>query len=128
MVYINRLIFPMESIQKPWGKEDIIEINERYMFKRLTMHKGHRCSLQYHNFKHETIYVLAGKLNIYTGSSKDKLICKTFHPNESISLKPGMIHRMEAVEDSIYLEASTPEMNDVIRLTDDYDRIKENEL
>ncbi len=118
----------MKSIEKPWGKEEILEVNERYMFKRLFMKKGHRCSLQYHNYKHETIYILQGKLNIYIGTSKDNLICKTYLPNQSVALQPGVIHRMEAIEDSIYLEASTPENDDVIRLTDDYHRINSNGL
>lgn len=38
-------------IEKPWGSEEIIEINEIYMFKKLLMKKGHRCSLQYHEHK-----------------------------------------------------------------------------
>ena len=112
----------MNLIQKPWGKEEIIEKNDRYMFKRLTMKQGHRCSLQYHEYKHETIYILQGKLKIYLGSNKDNLKEHIFIPQESISLKPGLVHRMEAIEDCIYLEASSPEIDDVIRLSDDYKR------
>jgi mannose-6-phosphate isomerase-like protein (cupin superfamily) len=63
----------MQVIEKPWGKEEVIEINDRYMVKKLTMWKDHRCSLQYHNIKCETIYVLSGQLRIYTGPSKDEL-------------------------------------------------------
>jgi len=113
----------MEIIEKPWGREEIIEINDRYMMKKLTMWKGHRCSLQYHNTKRETIYVLSGKLCIYSGHSQDQLESRVFIAGEAITLKPKVIHRMEAVEDSIYLEASTPEMDDVIRLIDDYQRV-----
>ena len=113
----------MEKIEKPWGGEEIIEVNERYMFKRLTMKKGHRCSLQYHDFKHETIYIIQGKLNIYSGHTKNKLSVQTFLKDEFISLPPKLIHRMEALEDCIYLEASSPEINDVVRLMDDYKRI-----
>ena len=111
-------------IQKPWGSEEVIEINERYMMKKLTMRKDHRCSLQFHNFKKETIYVLSGQLRIYVGPSQQELTEKIYGPNESITLEPGVVHRMEGVEDSIYLEASTPEMDDVIRLSDDYNRAK----
>ena len=60
----------MEIIEKPWGKEEIIEINEKYMVKKLTMWKEHRCSLQFHNHKKETIYVLSGKLRIVSGPIK----------------------------------------------------------
>ena len=53
----------MKFIEKPWGSEEVIEINEKYMVKKLTMKKNHRCSFQYHDFKKETIYVLSGDLN-----------------------------------------------------------------
>ena len=121
IIYFNINLL-MEIIKKPWGKEEILEINNRYMFKRLTMKKGHRCSLQYHDLKHETIYILEGQLRIYYGSSKEKLNSKIYQPGESISLKPGIIHRMEAIVKCVYLEASTPEINDVTRVSDDYDR------
>jgi len=113
----------MRVIEKPWGNEEVIEINERYMMKKLTMWKGHRCSLQYHKVKRETIYVLSGKLRIYTGPSQDQLESQVFVAGETITLPPGVVHRMEAVEDSVYLEASTPEMDDVVRLVDDYQRV-----
>ena len=112
----------MQVIEKPWGKEEVIEINDRYMMKKLTMWKGHRCSIQYHNIKRETIYVLSGQLRIYTGPSLEELTYRVFTEGETITLTPGVVHRMEAVEDSVYLEASTPEMDDVVRLVDDYKR------
>ncbi len=112
----------MELIEKPWGKEELIEVNDRYMMKKLTMHKGHRCSLQYHEYKCETIYVLSGQLRIIYGPDKDSLDSKIFTSGETITLVPGVVHRMESVEDSVYLEASTPELDDVVRLVDDYER------
>lgn len=112
----------MQVIEKPWGKEEVIEINDRYMMKKLTMWKGHRCSLQYHNIKQETIYVLEGKLKISYGSAHDALDDRVFEAGQYITLSPTVIHRMEAVEDAVYLEASTPEMDDVVRLSDDYSR------
>ena len=112
----------MQIIEKPWGKEEVIEINDKYMMKKLTMLKGHRCSLQLHNHKKETIYVLSGQLRIISGSDQDHLTGKIYTEGESITISPGVVHRMEGVEDSIYLEASTPEMDDVVRLVDDYER------
>ena len=114
----------MEIIKKPWGKEEIIEINEKYMVKKLTMWKEHRCSLQFHNHKKETIYVLSGKLRIVSGPNQNNLKEKIYLAGDSITISPGTVHRMEGVEDSVYLEASTSEMNDVVRLVDDYDRVK----
>ena len=112
----------MQIIEKPWGKEEVIEINDKYMMKKLTMLKGHRCSLQLHNHKKETIYVLSGQLRIISGPDQDNLTGKIYSEGESITISPGEVHRMEGVEDSIYLEASTPEMDDVVRLVDDYER------
>lgn len=114
----------MKFIEKPWGGEELIEVNDRYMVKKLTMHKGHRCSLQYHKVKRETIYVLGGRLRILSGPSQEALGEKIYGPGETVTLAPGVVHRMEAVEDSLYLEASTPELNDVVRLGDDYQRAK----
>lgn len=115
----------MQIINKPWGKEEVIEINDRYMMKKLTMHAGHRCSLQYHNIKCETIYVLSGQLAIHSGLKQEELISKVYKADETITIRPGVIHRMEAVTDSVYLEASTPEMDDVVRLVDDYQRAED---
>ena len=107
-------------IPKPWGSEEVIEINGKYMFKKLIMNAGHRCSLQYHNIKKETIYVLSGKLKIIQGQDQDNLSEEIYYSGDSITIEPGLIHRMEAVEDSVYLEASSPEIDDVVRLKDDY--------
>ena len=112
----------MQIIEKPWGKEELLEVNGAYMLKRLTMHKGHRCSVQYHEFKTETIYVLSGSLNILSAPQGQPLTSKIYGPNESVTIPVGIVHRMEAVEDCIYLEASTPHLDDVIRLQDDYNR------
>lgn len=111
-------------IEKPWGREEVVEINDKYMVKKLTMWAGHRCSLQYHNFKKETIYVLSGVLKIIQGTTQENLEEKLYRAGDSITIPPGLIHRMEGVEDSVYLEASTPEMEDVVRLVDDYQRAK----
>jgi len=112
----------IKIIAKPWGKEEIIEINSNYMVKKLTMYAGHRCSLQYHCKKKETIFVLSGVLRIYLGEKKDSLQEKLYRAGDTITIEPFQVHRMEGVEDSEYLEASTPEMDDVVRIDDDYER------
>lgn len=113
----------MKIIKKPWGSETVIEINKKYLLKKLFMKKNHRCSLQFHNYKKETIYVLKGKLKIITGTNKNKLKSKIFTKGQSITIRPKVIHRMEAITDSLYLEASTPQMQDVVRIVDDYKRV-----
>jgi mannose-6-phosphate isomerase len=112
-------------IEKPWGREEIVEINDKYMVKKLTMWAGCRCSLQYHNLKKETIYVLSGVLKITQGTGVNVLEEKLYRAGDTITIPPGLIHRMEGVEDSVYLEASTPEMDDVVRLVDDYQRVSQ---
>ncbi len=106
----------IEETNKPWGKEELLEINDNYVVKRLTMNKGHQCSLQYHENKHETIYVLKGNLHLRIGED-----WKILQPGDFLAIPPKVIHRMKAVEeDSVYLESSTIELDDVVRLEDDY--------
>lgn len=109
-------------IEKPWGKEEILELNNNYMLKRLTMTEGCRCSLQYHNNKCETIYVLSGELKISIGNSKEILVNKIYKQNEFVTIEPLQIHRMEAIKTCVYLEASTPDTDDTVRIDDDYKR------
>jgi len=115
-------------IEKPWGMEEILEKNEKYMLKRLTMKKGYRCSIQYHNIKKETIYVLSGSLMVELNESIDGGYISTMKkimlgPGEFLTIEPKMVHRMSAVnEDCVYLESSTPDEEDVVRIKDDYGR------
>jgi mannose-6-phosphate isomerase len=109
-------------IKKPWGSEEILSKNKKYVLKKLIMKKGCRCSLQYHRKKHETIYVLSGKLKILIGKNLKKLNKKILKKNQILILEPHTYHRMEGLIDSIYLEASTPQLSDVVRISDDYNR------
>lgn len=111
-----------KKILKPWGYELLIEKNKKYMFKKLFMKKGHRCSLQFHKKKIETIFIVSGNLKIFYGKNKDKLSYKIFKPQNTITINPKILHRMQAVSDCTYLEASTPEITDVVRISDDYKR------
>ncbi len=109
----------MKIIKKPWGKEFLIEINSKYLFKKLYLKKNCRCSLQYHKFKTETIYVLSGLLEIQINNKFIQL-----KKGESITIKKRIKHRMKALRDNtFYLESSTPHPNDVVRIEDDYKRI-----
>ncbi len=112
----------IKKIEKPWGFEKLIEINDSYMFKLLYMKKNHRCSLQYHNYKTETLFIVSGKLRVLIGTDKNNLEIKEFNANESITIEKKIIHRMEAIEDTYYLESSSPEIDDVVRIQDDYNR------
>ena len=103
---------------KPWGWEEIIEINDNYVVKKIFLKKNCRCSLQYHAKKRETIIILNGKMNLTI--KKKKII---LYLNDIFTIKPEEMHRMEAIEDCTYVECSTPELDDVIRIKDDYERI-----
>ncbi len=107
-------------IEKPWGKEELLEKNDKYMFKRLTMLQGHACSLQYHEYKTESVYVLSGQLKVTFGEKEDEVV--VMNPHDFMTIVPYKVHRMEAVTDAVYLESSTPELDDVVRLQDRYNR------
>jgi len=113
----------MKFVEKPWGSEKIIILNN-IVLKELFMKAGCKCSLQYHNFKNEIIRVLSGKLKLsYSPNKETSLINLELSPGDSFAIEHGIIHRMEAIEDSIYIEASSNELDDVIRLEDSYGRV-----
>ena len=111
-----------KRIEKPWGYEEIIEYNKNYVVKKLFMNEGHSCSTQYHELKMETIIVLEGKLRIYYGDEINSLNSKDYEKGEYITIQPFKIHKMFGITDCLYLETSTNELWDVIRLQDDYGR------
>tara|TARA_R110000824_G_scaffold93073_2_gene225348 strand:+ start:8750 stop:9100 length:351 start_codon:yes stop_codon:yes gene_type:complete len=112
----------IKKIEKPWGHERWLEVNKDYVVKELFMKSGHSCSLQYHEKKHETFYLLSGKLKFYVGTDRDNLEILFLNPSEHYTIPPLLIHRMEAVVDSIYLEASTNFLEDIVRIEDKYGR------
>lgn len=118
--------FLFTKVEKPWGYEELVECNDKYVVKKLFMKQGHKCSLQYHKLKTETIMVLKGELDITIGQDKENLTTKTFYPFETITITPYMIHRMTAKEDCLYMETSTNELWDVVRLEDSYGRTSES--
>lgn len=120
---INNIKVINTKIEKPWGYEEIIEHNNNYVVKKLFMKKGHSCSTQYHELKTETIIILKGKLYIYIGNDINNLDKKEYCEGDTITIKPYTIHKMEGIDDCLYLETSTPELWDVVRLHDSYGRV-----
>jgi mannose-6-phosphate isomerase len=108
---------PVKNVQKPWGKEIWLCVEEEYAGKILEIRKGHRTSMQYHKKKKESMYVLSGTLRIET--NKGNIIVRK---GESITLNPGDRHRLCADEDVTLIEVSTPQLDDVVREEDDYGR------
>jgi mannose-6-phosphate isomerase len=109
-------------VEKPWGHELIWARTDRYLGKILHVEAGHVLSLQYHERKDESIYVLVGEI-ILRLQEKETLIERRLRQGEAFHIQPTLIHQFEAVVSSDLLEASTPEIDDVIRLKDRYGRV-----
>ena len=109
-------------VDKPWGYELIWARTECYVGKILHIEPGHVLSLQYHNKKDETIHVLAGEI-IFRVKEGDALTERRMREGESYHIAPLTVHQMEAVRAADLLEASTPEIDDVVRLQDRYGRV-----
>lgn len=109
--------------QKPWGYELLYAFTPQYAGKVLFVKKGHRLSLQYHAEKDESLYVQCGKV-LFTLNQRGKMTETVGEFGFSIHLPPGTIHRIEALEDALILEVSTPQLSDIFRLEDDYGRVK----
>lgn len=110
------------KVEKPWGYEIWYAWTDQYVGKIIHVNKGHRLSLQYHDHKDETSYLLKGKLLLTKGADKDNLTVTEIGEGYAWRNRPGEIHTIEGVEDSDVLEVSTPHLEDVIRLQDSYGR------
>lgn len=121
-----------KSVEKPWGREIWFADQSAYAGKILEVKKGCRLSLQYHERKTETLYLLSGKMiltfrPIAAGEKPDAALVTpadqtVWLPGQAVHIPVRTIHRFEALEDSILLESSTPDLTDVVRLQDDFAR------
>jgi mannose-6-phosphate isomerase len=109
-------------VEKPWGYEIWWAHTEHYAGKILHVDAGHRLSLQYHHEKDESCYVLSGKLFLLQGDSVDNLSETVISEGQIWRNIPGTVHTIQAIEDADVLEGSTPQLDDVIRLVDNYGR------
>lgn len=109
-----------KRICKPWGHELLFAKNHAYAGKFITIEKGHRLSLQYHRRKHETVFVLKGVLELVLGKRR-----RLLKPGAAFPIPPRTVHRFCAPSGRVTLiEVSTPQLDDVVRLEDDYGRTK----
>ncbi|HEY6222999.1 MAG TPA: cupin domain-containing protein [Gemmatimonadales bacterium] len=109
-------------VGKPWGYELIWARTDRYVGKILHIEAGHVLSLQYHEQKDESIYILSGEI-VLRLEQGETLIERRMAQGESFHIEPRLVHQFEAVVTSDLLEVSTPELDDVIRLKDRYGRV-----
>ncbi|HSP17795.1 MAG TPA: cupin domain-containing protein [Thermoanaerobaculia bacterium] len=111
----------VERVTKPWGYELIFAKTDRYAGKILHVNRGQCLSLQYHEMKEETLFVVHGELRLTIESDGERRVV-ALREGEAFHIPPRLIHRMEAVVDSDVAEVSTPELQDVVRLEDRYGR------
>ena len=108
-------------VPKPWGHETIWAQSDRYVGKILHINAGQELSVQYHNKKDETVHLLSGEIS-YRVKTNELLEDMRLRVGESFRITPGTVHQMVALTDCDVLEVSTPELDDVVRLSDKYGR------
>ncbi len=113
---------PARRVEKPWGHEIIWAHTDRYVGKLLFIRKGARLSLQYHEEKDESIYVVSGRMALHLADEAGTIRVIALGPGEHRRIPTGRTHRFEALEDVEVMEVSTPELDDVVRIEDDFGR------
>ncbi len=116
--------FTPVRVDKPWGHELLWASTDLYVGKILHVHAGQLLSLQYHERKHESIYVLKGRMIFRYGETPDALTERVMGEGEAQQVPTGLVHQFEAIEECDILEASTPHLDDVVRLKDRYGRVR----
>ncbi len=119
-----------QFVSKPWGREEIFAHTDDYVGKILTVRAGEVLSLQYHERKDETMRVLTGECHLHLGeagtahesSNEADLEVLVLAPGDICRIPPRTIHRLAALTDTTVLEVSTPHLDDVVRLADEYGR------
>ena len=117
------MINNIREVAKPWGGELIWAETKDYVGKFLLIKENHRLSRQYHKVKEETIMVQAGILLLEIGSGEE-IKSLSLNAGQSFHIKPGVVHRFCAPYGDVELvEVSTPHLDDVVRIEDDYSRL-----
>jgi len=112
----------MKTIYKPWGREEWLELNDKYCYKRIYINAGTKTSYQYHENKLETNYLIEGTAEFWL-ENDEGVVEKTIEkPGFFVTIKPLKKHRVVAITDIILQEVSTPEVDDVIRIGDESNR------
>ena len=120
---LDRWAFGPRRVEKPWGWELIWAHADAYVGKILFVRSGHSLSLQFHRQKDESWYVESGRAELELGDAGQGLLnTEVITAGASFHFPPGTVHRVTALEDTTILEVSTPHLEDVVRLEDDYGR------
>ena len=122
MSFADTLTFDPRVVDKPWGSELIWALSDEYCGKILIVNPGESLSLQYHEQKDESWYVLEGIAKLELGQSDSALETIEIHPGDAFRFRPLTRHRVTAIETLRVLEVSTPHLDDVVRVADRYGR------
>ncbi len=114
--------FEPRRVEKPWGWELIWAHAEAYVGKLLFVRAGQSLSLQYHEQKDESWLVQEGRAALELGDRGGELTTIEIGPGDAFRYPPGTVHRVTAIEDTLVIEVSTPQLDDVVRLEDRYGR------
>ena len=115
-------VAPNRRVDKPWGHEIIWAHTDAYVGKVLVIETGKRLSLQKHEIKDESILVVSGRLRLWMEGDDGEVRTEELGPGDARHVPTGKIHRYEAIERCELMEVSTPELDDVVRLEDDFGR------
>jgi len=110
------------KVEKPWGWELVWAETDAYVGKLLFVRAGESLSLQYHEVKDESWLVQEGRARLELGEVGGDLEAIEIAPGDAFRLRPGTVHRVTALEDTLVVEVSTPHLDDVVRLEDRYGR------
>ena len=120
---LDAFSFQPDRIEKPWGYELIWAKAEDYAGKVLFVRAGQALSLQFHREKDESWYVLEGRAELELGEAGQAMLqTEIVGPGAAFRFRPGTVHRVRALEDTTILEVSTPQLEDIVRLEDQYGR------
>jgi mannose-6-phosphate isomerase len=120
---LEQFAFEPQRVEKPWGHELIWALSDQYAGKLLSVDAGHALSLQFHREKDESWYVLEGRAELELAAAGEKVTSReVVTPGAAFRITPGTVHRILALEDTVILEVSTPHLEDVVRLEDEYGR------
>ncbi len=121
---LGRWSFEVRRVEKPWGHELIWALTDVYCGKVLFVKAGHSLSLQFHKEKDESWLVQSGRAKLELGAAGEAVLHEEIiGPGAAFRYRPGTVHRVTALEDTTILEASTPQLDDVVRLEDRYGRV-----
>ncbi len=124
---LDRFSFEPRREEKPWGWELIWALTDRYCGKLIFLRSGHALSLQFHNEKDEAWYVQQGRAQLELAGPGERITeSEVVARGAAFHLPPGTVHRLTAIEDTLVLEVSTPEVDDVVRLEDRYGRASDD--